>query len=127
MFRTSFITAISLTSGDKYRVDMYAKLFCIALIFMLLIYTRQTSFARNPVYVESYAEDCINTFTVRVMVAASNTGAAWGTFDGSRIMIVRKGSDQQHCWLEMGQWTSDGRLEEHKRLQCLFSNPLEGG
>jgi len=80
--------------------------------------------AAQPLYVPVQQGDCINTFTVRLMVAASNTGSAWGEFENSRFMVVRKGTGPQRCWLEMGQWTQDGRFVESKRLQCLFENPL---
>lgn len=81
----------------------------------------------QPVYVPAQHGDCVNTFTVRLMVAASNAGAAWGEYEGSRFMIVRKGNSPGNCWLELGQWSQDNRLEDSKRLQCLFVNPLEGG
>lgn len=79
----------------------------------------------QPFYVAAQPGDCINTFTVRLMVAASNTGSAWGGFEDSRFMAIRKGINPKRCWLELGQWEQDGRLIESKRLQCLFKNPLE--
>lgn len=79
----------------------------------------------QPVYVPAQHGDCINTFLVRLMVAASNSGASFGEFEGSRFMVVRKGTNPKNCWLELGQWSHDNRLEDSKRLQCLFVNPLE--
>lgn len=93
----------------------------LGLLFLVFSVTTVTA---QPLYVPVQQGDCINTFTVRLMVEASNTGSAWGEFEGSRIMIIRKGTSPQRCWLEMGQWAQDGRLIESKRLQCLFGNPL---
>ncbi len=80
--------------------------------------------ASQPVYVPAQHGDCINTFIVRLMVAASNSGASFGEFEGSRFMVVRKGTNPKKCWLEMGQWNQYNQLEDSKRLQCLFVNPL---
>lgn len=83
--------------------------------------------ASQPLYIPPQQGDCINTYQVRLMVAASNAGSAYGDFESSRFMVVRKGTNSQNCWLELGQWTRDGHLEEGKRLKCLFVNPLEDG
>jgi len=81
-------------------------------------------YANQPVYVPAQHGDCINTFTVRLMVAASNAGSAFGEYEESRFMVVRKGDSPQRCWLELGQWNQYNQLEDAKKLQCLFVNPL---
>lgn len=80
----------------------------------------------QPVYVPAQHGDCINTFIVRLMVAASNAGSAFGEYEGSRFMVVRRGDSPQRCWLELGQWDQFNQLEDAKRLKCLFVNPLGG-
>ena len=93
-------------------------------ILLLVLLGASSVFASAPAYVMAQPGDCINTFTVRLIVAASNDGAAYGEFDGSRLYVVRRGSGPQNCWLEMGQWGPDGRFVNGMRLKCLFENPL---
>ena len=116
--------------GDMVGVDLLIRsrrLVAAAGILFLFLLGADSVFAAAPAYVMVQPGDCINTFTVRLIVAASNDGAAYGEFDGSRLYVVRRGSGPQNCWLEMGQWGPDGRFVDGKRLKCLFENPLEQG
>jgi hypothetical protein len=99
----------------------------LLLISVLLVPVSSVAAQPQYLFVPAQYGECINTFTVRVMVAASNSGAAWGEFEGSRVAVVRHGANPLSCWLDLKQWDAQGRLEETKRLNCLFANPLEGG
>lgn len=97
----------------------------ITLLLASTAMARQQQVSTTPVYVLAQPGECVNTYTVRLMVVASNAGASYGEFDGVRMMLVRKGAGPDRCWLEMGEWNSQGHLLESKRLRCLFANPLE--
>lgn len=84
----------------------------------------------QPVYVERLPGDCVNTFTLRLLVTASNYGRAYGDFDGSRFYMARQvyqdGGGEQ-CRVKSVQVANDGQTVEDQQIyQCLFSDPLTG-
>ena len=100
----------------------------IAILLLLVLLPSTHAEAQQPlqppVLVMQSPADCINTFILRVNVAASNTGAAYGTFDNSQIQMMRYGTNQQNCRIEMMQWGPNGQVEDQKVMQCFFEYPL---
>lgn len=97
----------------------------ILLFLALLVSTHAEAQAQqSPALVMQQPADCINTFILRVNVAASNTGAAYGTFDNSQIQMLRRGTNRQNCRIEMVQWGPNGQVEDQKLMQCFFEYPL---
>lgn len=79
----------------------------------------------DAVYVDQELGDCINTFTLRMLVAASNAGKAYGDYNGSRFLMTRYVNGDV-CQVESLQVSADGQtLEDRNAFQCLFENPME--
>lgn len=96
-------------------------------VLTLFLSTPLRSDAANqqvPVLVTPQANDCINTFILRVGVAASNVGAAYGYFDGSQIQMMRRGTSPRDCRIEMVQLGPNGQVEAKEVMRCFFEYPL---
>ena len=72
-------------------------------------------------------DDCVNTYIIRLLVAASNNGASLGEFEGARYMLRRTGTSMESCGVEMRQFNATGALEDIKSMRCMFENPLGKG
>ena len=95
----------------------------ILLLLVLAWADISSAVVNQPVYVATRPEDCVNIYLIRLIVTATNIGSAYGDYEGSRYMIVRKGAGSQQCWLEMGTWTMNGELMDNRKVGCIYMNP----
>ena len=96
--------------------------FSLLLSFVLSV----SAFAadKTPVFVERELGDCINAYTLRCLVTASNLGRAIGEFDGTRLILNRV-ADGDACKIEVFQISQDGQsIESREIYKCIFENPL---
>ena len=73
--------------------------------------------------VQATPADCVNTFTVKLIVAASNTGRAYGVFEDQEFFLERRGTPN-NCSIDLATF-SNGSMVDRKATKCLFRNPFE--
>ena len=73
--------------------------------------------------VQASPSDCVNTFTVKLIVAASNTGRAYGVFEDQEFFLERRGTPK-NCSIDLATF-SDSSMVGRKTTKCLFRNPFE--
>jgi len=108
---------------DVLVLKLAKKSLSVLLLLILAWVDISSAVVSQSVYVAPRPEDCVNTYLVRLIVTGTNIGSAYGDYEGSRYMIVRKGAGSQPCWLEMSTWTMNGELMDNRKVGCIYMDP----
>jgi len=73
--------------------------------------------------VEAAPTDCVNTFIIRMVVAASRTGRAYGVYADQEFFLERLGTPDS-CSIDMATFTNN-QMTERKSLKCVFNYPFD--
>jgi len=96
------------------------------LLFILIVFSLSVSeVAGRNVYVERENSDCINTYTLKLIVEASRNGASFGEYEDVRFVAQRIGSPDQ-CRIVMKHKIVQSRQNIITTYyQCVFDNPMD--
>lgn len=70
-------------------------------------------------------KDCINTFSLKVIIKASNIGAAYGTFSSGEFLLAKRfGAGKNDCIVSLIT-IQPNKTKKQEQFQCLFEHKFQ--